>query len=415
MRALLTGLLLLVVSALPAQTVTSIMNGDWNTPATWDCNCIPQPGDSVIIDHALQFATDILLDSTYLAVTAQGVLTGSPGARLAVDRLSNNGLVDVHALSITSVSQLLGLVNYNSIAVGTDLRCAYGFQNQGTLHVGDTLSFEVFSNNFADAFLRCGALVGDEHQNFGTDTITTLGAMLFRNLGGMSSLVVTGTTEGVRFSGEHARFLGDAVLQEFSLGDDCIFSADMTIAGPSNYISGQVQVYGSLMVDNNINLLDSNTLFTVAGDLVNNGSIYGSGAFCVAGTTENNGGIFGEVDICDLSPQTTIPPFIDQGQGIVAPTVTFCAAGHCGVGIAETMAGPALRVYPNPSVLHFQVEGVEPGMHYRLMDAQGREVLSGIVTAVDMPFLWGDLPSGAYGLQFLTGRERLAMTVVRMP
>src|SRR5690606_29687549 len=35
--------------------VVSVNGGNWGTPGTWDCNCIPLPTDNVFINHNVTF------------------------------------------------------------------------------------------------------------------------------------------------------------------------------------------------------------------------------------------------------------------------------------------------------------------------------------------------------------------------
>ncbi len=46
-------------ATLAGQTITSVVTGNWSTNATWDCNCAPGSGDSVVVANATTVTLDI--------------------------------------------------------------------------------------------------------------------------------------------------------------------------------------------------------------------------------------------------------------------------------------------------------------------------------------------------------------------
>lgn len=155
------------------------------------------------------------------------------------------------------------------------------------------------------------------------------------------------------------------------------------------------------------------TLLT-AVDMEMGGTISGQGRICVTGTTVNYGIIQDEVDICDLSPTASAPPYIDINTGTVAPTVTFCEAGSCTSGIAEHgLDGVTLG--PNPASDQLTLSGLadsQPTM-LELRDATGRLVLmdpflSGGQRSIDV----SRLPAGPYVLSMTTWGEKRSLMVM---
>lgn len=77
----------------------TIANGNALNPFTWDCICIPLPGDSIIINHILTLDTDFGYSTGAVVVTATGKLIGdSPSRAVAVmgtALLENNGYYNV--------------------------------------------------------------------------------------------------------------------------------------------------------------------------------------------------------------------------------------------------------------------------------------------------------------------------------
>ena len=78
-----------------SQTANSIANGNWMNPLTQDCTCIPIPGYTVTIHHA------VLLDTSFYIPT--GGITIFPGASL----IENNTVRDIE------LNGLLFLKNFN--------------------------------------------------------------------------------------------------------------------------------------------------------------------------------------------------------------------------------------------------------------------------------------------------------------
>lgn len=79
----LKGFFFFIILVLPvlskAQTITSIGSGDWNSVSTWDCSCIPQANDSIVIslNHQVTLSGNITIGS--LAIDSGGMLDLSAG------------------------------------------------------------------------------------------------------------------------------------------------------------------------------------------------------------------------------------------------------------------------------------------------------------------------------------------------
>ena len=40
-------------------TRTTVQNGNWTTPATWNCNCVPSPNDDAIISKVITVNSEV--------------------------------------------------------------------------------------------------------------------------------------------------------------------------------------------------------------------------------------------------------------------------------------------------------------------------------------------------------------------
>jgi hypothetical protein len=113
----------------------------------------------------------------------------------------------------------------------------------------------------------------------------------------------------------------------------------------------------------------------VEGDLHNEGSIDGTGNICVTGLTVNEGAIAGDIDFCDGTPTTSVPPIIDINMGTVEPSITFCATIICAVGLADHGHGSVITLVPVPAHGHATLTGPAAEIAtIQAIDARGRVV-----------------------------------------
>lgn len=223
---------LILPAACAAQVTTSVTNGPWNDPVTWDCGCVPDSG-VILVDHHVSVSGDLLFvaDSVHIAAGASIWMPFSPTEAfvLIFGRVRNEGSISMHA------------------------------------HV---------------------------------DILDT------------------------------GRVSGPGAID----------------------IDGVFHNYG-------VYAPEADAPLHVFGDLVNEGIVIGDGAMCITNLTYNNGLISG-VDLCDMTPSTTVPPIIDVNSGTVDADVTWCAEALCPVSVGETTVNrpdvwpvPAMdRVYIGPVV-----------------------------------------------------------------
>ncbi|BDS09469.1 T9SS type A sorting domain-containing protein [Aureispira anguillae] len=72
-------------------TVQSIVDGNWSSAATWDCNCIPNSLHNIIVHHNVVLATNFTLgDGGFLLINTGGNLAISDTYGLTIDGEFNN-------------------------------------------------------------------------------------------------------------------------------------------------------------------------------------------------------------------------------------------------------------------------------------------------------------------------------------
>ena len=141
MKNLLLGLFFAPSLLFAQQTKTTITNGDFYNPLTWDCVCFPASGDSLIINHTLSLNTDIYYTAGRITITPSGSLIESGGDRdVWIDgggSLFNHGTFSVNNLLLSQWAYLNNTADF----IGLDSMLTRGvMNNSGTIEVYDFLN-----------------------------------------------------------------------------------------------------------------------------------------------------------------------------------------------------------------------------------------------------------------------------------
>lgn len=128
---------------LVAQTKTSITNGDFYNPLTWDCICLPTSGDNVVINHDLTMNVGIYYTAGKITINPSGSLTDSGTDKdIWVDgsgQFVNHGDISVRYFA---TSQYTYTDNTGSF-IGVDSMLTRGvMNNSGSIEVFDFLNDE---------------------------------------------------------------------------------------------------------------------------------------------------------------------------------------------------------------------------------------------------------------------------------
>lgn len=402
---------LLMVLPSKAQTVTSIADGSWDDPATWDCACVPSIGDTINVDHLVGMGQDFASSSGGLFIGAGGTIIGAPGVILQFGgAFRNDGALIFEHLSLWP-NQFATAINTGEITVEKlFILTMGGFTNEGSIAT-DSLFVGTDIANEAS-----GVLIVQNYQglgwceNSGSMILTTVELAMIGNTG---TVLVTGDAYQFSFYGGGIEVLGDAWLQSISTSGPVHVHGNVVMEGSANMVAGPMQVDGGLLVEGNLYLPLNSALLSIGEDLWVTGSVGGQGgSICVVDSVINEGLINGLVDLCDLSPTVLVPPFVDVDNGTIGSGVTFCASGACAVAIGERSSAQ-LSIAPNPAHDHVTFEGMPAGAELRIYDGLGQLVLtpgvaSGAKTTVDL----GGLPKGIYLATATKGMERLTTRLV---
>lgn len=114
-----------------------------------------------------------------------------------------------------------------------------------------------------------------------------------------------------------------SALYYMGLGVPVVLSG--SIVAPGVYFAGDVQMTGGTVeVTGN---------FTTAAGI----TVDGYGQICAGDSTNIQGPLTGTIDICDQTPTTMNPPFVDGGSSFVGPGITFCQGTACSSSVTPML------------------------------------------------------------------------------
>ncbi len=382
----------LLVSSAVAQTRTTVANGNATNPLTWDCTCIPLPGQTIVVNHQLVLDNDFAYSSGSITVNAGASITGNSSVRgLAVNGgfFLNRGTVQVanlyHGAGSFTNEGVITIANY----FGVDNAAVA--QNQGMLTVNDSLLI-----NSGATLNNSGTIQALVTANAGTFTSTgNVDADYFWTSGTVNYNSGTFAATNLYNAGVFHSHAPLSVANDLYNAEDFMNHHDLHI-GHSLYIGDSTGGPAHFTNDG---------LVSVAQDLYNSRTLDGSGRICVGQQTVNSGTISGTLDICDLTGGS-----IDLNSGTIAGTVTFCAVS-CAVSTDEIRADQQVLVYPNPFTNRFEIR-TEKMQSYNLIlvNATGQQVLDTTFYADRLVLDASRLPEGVYFYRLTVESGRLVNT-----
>lgn len=342
----------LLVIQIYSQTATSIANGNWTSPLTWNCTCVPTPGYTVIINHNVTLTTSFAYTTGSITINSGGSLIQDATPRdiwVNGGSFSNAGTVDLHYLW----TQTGTMANSGTISLRSFLNYV-NFTNSGTIQNLDSLyTTGNITNN--GSFLNI-------------DSITNSGIWI--NNGICTFNQFTSTTQ---FTNNNLLTYTDITNFGTMTNTDTITCLNSTWnRGTWNNQSGAYVSITNDILNNNPGLF--NAVFNNNGKVVVTDSWYNldtvkgtTGSWTVGDTSSNTGKMLGTFDFCDLSHSPT-PPIIDFNTGFIAPGITWCQS----VGIIEPELDQ-FNIYPNPSNSKIIISTGETGtFHVKLYSLDGK-------------------------------------------
>ncbi|MBK8707423.1 MAG: hypothetical protein IPN30_02870 [Flavobacteriales bacterium] len=386
------------------QTITSVSDGLFYFPTTWDCLCIPAPqsGQNVVIDHVVTLNNAIGVYGGTLTIHGQGALLqdGTPRqlhvsnggsvvnqGLFTVDQIwvqngsfDNTGTATIRTFfneqTLTNAGLILGVdsfLNTGAITNSTAAIIEVGtFQNNDQLHNLGTIQF-------VDSLFNTGSLHNDVDAMLQADSLLNTGSLINDGTMQLISLMNTGgqTNTGAITAND---LLNTGVFENH--GSMLCNGSLANLGNMTNHTDASIQIEESFLnADQDPPVPFGQALFTNNGSVQVDHSWYNfaniagdaPGSFVVQDSTVNAGALTGTFDLCDMSPQTTVPPIIDINLGTVEPGITYCTQPS-GIGSTQRSA-PLFRF--DPSTRIFTLEQPQQdwrNAHVRVHDALARTV-----------------------------------------
>ena len=344
-----------LTNGLISQTASSIANGSWTNPLTWNCTCVPINGYSVTINNSVTLNTSMLFNTGGITINNTGSLIQD--ATLTRDIWINGGYFNNG-----------GLANFRYLLVS-----AGAITNPGSFTVSAFTNSVAFTNAGSiqmDSMYVAGNLINAASGRITGDSLTNAAGFTFTNYGRVNStwslnngnFINNNYHGGYAFTNAGTYSNSDSLILTGSTWNKALFTNNSTgkvrlTKNFHNYSVPKTAIYNN---NGNVTVLDSwyNT------DTVKGGN---TGYFQVQDTSANSGYMKGGFTFCDLTP-TTIN--VDLNSGSIAGSIIFCAVGIKENELAE------VKIYPNPSNGNLHVNALASSdLKISITDISGKLVL----------------------------------------
>ncbi|MBP6698871.1 MAG: T9SS type A sorting domain-containing protein [Flavobacteriales bacterium] len=409
------GLLVTILWSLGfhAQTVVqSVTDGDWTDPSTWDCACVPQDGDTVLVDHSITLAVDLTFLDGWIVVGSAGLLNGMPDKSFTSSaRFTNHGSVLTYRFTLLDAQTWTdSLVNTGAI-YATRMAVRRRGVNTGTITTIDSLVFDRTS------FWNEGSI---------SSRVTWIRDSLVWNDGLFTSYDLTVDSSGLFHNAGSCDVTHDLVIRNtgnYTAADGSTLNRvvhDVDLRWGLNLWAAEMTIGNRLLLSDADGPIPHVTFFTTGGsihtkDLVNKGWLAGPGIICISDSSINEGSLHPGLVICDATTTTLTWPFLDVDLGTVDPSVQFCPAGSCSVGLPDhaTGSGPTLFPLPFHEELMLRFAQEDPlSVTIRSMD--GAELPTVAIVRGDlMTFDLSAAPAGIYFVEVRSAQQRRVLRAVK--
>lgn len=445
-QVLFSLLMILTTTKMIGQTASSTANGSWLNPFNWSCNCVPLPGYTVIINHAIVLNTDFAYTSGSITINAGGSLIEDATPRnMAIGaNFLNKGQVKFHALlisggtttndpnaqfTLSAFTNSASLYNYGRIDIDSFHNTSSINNEQGTIAVSSFLNSGLLTNNakiIVDSFYNDGTITNNDtidvssfynrniinnykdiyqqSNTFGkVDSI--FNSSIFNNhLTGIVQVdSITNGKLGVFNNKNVLSFsdfsnLGNCYNEAEMLGSQSFWNSgffdnklDATMAIGVSFYNGDTAIAMKTAHYKN------NGLVTVGDSWYNADTISGTntGSFTVQNTSRSSGYMMGSFDFCDATPPPT-SPFIDLHIGYIDPNITYCSLlGTSSLAYEKK----SLQIYPNPVTTELTIiKHQEAVLQVQVLNTLGQLVLQQKLTSSHEKISLINLDTGVYWL-----------------
>lgn len=402
-------LFLFAVATGNSQTATSVADGNWYMPTTWDCMCIPTTSYTVNINHNVVLDNDFALSGGAINIGTNGTLReNNPGRYLVMytGSIVNNGKMKLSNLAFYGGT----FTNNDSCLVYSKFYSGAEAQNNGIIKEVDSLFIQsVFHNNNNGTLEAFRVTLNDSLMNFGQMTVSDL-----MNLSWFDN---EGTADFINFYSTN--FTMNSNQMDFTdLTNDGRFENYGFMYGNANFsnIGFFYNDYNAFFsIDNDFSNVDStnhlayfynNGRVFIGGHFYNRDTINGNvgGFFCIGQESTNDGVMLGSFNFYDQTNGG--PPSANNGS--ISDSITYLVY-PCTPGFeAIDKPLPVLIVYPNPVTknLYFEFAGVPTKTTITITDLLGNIIfLQSADGDNKIVFDRGETPAGVYVYRVVTGTD----------
>lgn len=387
-----------VVTIGNSQTATSVANGNWYMPTTWDCMCIPTAAYTVNVNHDVVLDNDFALSGGTINIGSNGVLRENVTGRYLVmntGSITNNGKMKISRVGFYGGS----FVNNDSCLFYSVFFSGAEAQNFGTITEVDSLFIQAdFSNGDSAVVDAFRVTVNDTLENLGQLTVSELMNLSVFNNNGVADLINF-------YSANYTTNANQLNFTDFT--NDGSFDNNASISGTSNFHNiGHFKNHNGagFELGNDFSNVDSTNhlayfindgIVFIGGNFFNRDTVAGNGgSFCVSEASTNAGVMLGSFNFYDFS--NAGPPALNTGT--ISPSVTYYAY-PCVPGVGTVENAHNLTVYPNPAadMVNFEFSEIPSEAVITITDVLGSIIFSQAVSGQqNIIFKKGNTPAGLY-------------------
>jgi len=382
-----------------SQTATSVANGNWYMPTTWDCMCIPTAAYTVNVNHDVVLDNDFALSGGTINIGSNGVLRENVTGRYLVmntGSITNNGKIKISRVGFYGGN----FVNNDSCLFYSVFFSGAEAQNFGTITEADSLFIQAdFSNGDSAVVEALRVTVNDTLENNGQLTVSELMNLSVFNNNGVADLINF-------YSANYSMNANELNYTDFT--NEGVFYNYGYIYGTSNFhnIGHYYNDYVAFFeTGNDLSNVDStnhlayflnNGRVFVYGNFFNGDTVAGDvGAFfCITQASTNTGVMLGSFNFYDQANGG--PPSLNTGT--ISPTITYFAS-PCTPGIGTIDNSHKLTVYPNPAadMVNFEFSEIPSNAVITITDVLGNIIFTQAVSGQQkITFSKGNSPAGLY-------------------
>ena len=335
-----------------SQAVSSVANGNWTNPATWNCTCVPINGNSVTISHSVTLNTSMLFNTGGITINNNGSLVHDAARDIMISGgyFYNNGNASFRFFNLAS-----GTGSNSGTFSITAITNSVSLTNAGTINMDSMYVAGNFTNTSTGKVNGNKIAFVSPVMNDGRITVS-----LSLNSSTMTNNNYHG---GYAFTNNGLYNNNDSIILTYSMWNKIRFNnnAGSLIKLTKNFHNYTIGNTASFNNNGNVIILDSYyNSDTVRGTI--------TGTFTVADSSSNSGRMNGNFKFCDQTPPGAAP-YVDFNIGVISNGITWCAPA--GIKINEMKV--SFSIYPNPSSGVIYVSGTKEEV-LSLYDNLGKRV-----------------------------------------